>query len=81
MVALGRIRGMSSVVMMAPRKSQEPNPRETRLVCLPCQPRPAAAASGFSISGAVSTKTLSAQPVSSASQRPTAFSRALMTSW
>ena len=32
--------------------------RLTRLVCLPCQPSPAAAASGFSITGAVSTKTL-----------------------
>ena len=33
--------------------------RLTRLVCLPCQPSPAASASGFSITGAVSTKTLS----------------------
>ena len=33
--------------------------RETRLVCLPCQPMPAAALSGFSITGAVSTNTFS----------------------
>src|ERR1700681_2413719 len=46
------------VVKIAPRNSQEPYSRETRLVCLPCQPRPAAAASGFSITAAVSTKTL-----------------------
>ena len=59
MVALrARRRGRSSVVKMLPRNSQEPNSRETRLVCLPCQPSPAAAASGFSITGAVSTKTL-----------------------
>ena len=31
--------------------------RETRLVCLPCQPSPARCASGFSITGAVSTNT------------------------
>ncbi len=31
----------------------------TRLVCLPCQPIPAACASGFSITGAVSTNTFS----------------------
>ena len=29
---------------MAPRNSQEPNSRLTRLVCLPCQPSPAASA-------------------------------------
>ena len=40
-----------AVVRIAPRKSHEPNSRETRLVCLPCQPSPAAIASGFSISG------------------------------
>ena len=51
-------RRASSVVKIEPRNSQEPNSRDTRLVCLPCQPRPAAAASGFSITGAVSTKTL-----------------------
>ena len=34
----------SSVVKIAPRNSHEPNSRDTRLVCLPCQPRPAAAA-------------------------------------
>ena len=43
--------GSSSVVKIAPRNSHEPNSRDTRLVCLPCQPRPAACASGFSITG------------------------------
>ena len=38
--------------------------RDTRLVCLPCQPSPARCASGFSITGAVSTKTFT-------SRRPT----------
>ena len=42
---------------MLPRNSQEPKSRDTRLVCLPCQPMPAFCASGFSITGAVSTKT------------------------
>ena len=55
-------RGRSSVVKIAPRNSHEPNSRETRLVCLPCQPRPAACASGFSITAAVSTNTLTSQP-------------------
>ena len=32
----------SAAVRMAPRNSQEPNSRDTRLVCLPCQPSPAA---------------------------------------
>ena len=31
------------------RNSHEPKSRDTRLVCLPCQPSPAAAASGFSM--------------------------------
>ena len=54
----------SAVVKIEPRNSQEPNSRETRLVCLPCQPRPAFAASGFSITGAVSTKTFTSPPAS-----------------
>ena len=45
-------------VRISPRNSQEPSSRETRLVCLPCQPSPACWASGFSSTGAVSTKTL-----------------------
>ena len=49
-------------------------------MCLPCQPIPAASASGFSITGAVSTKTLIAAPVSAASQPPSRFSRFLTTS-
>jgi len=36
-----------------PRKSHEPCCRDTSTVCLPCQPRPAAAARAFSITGAV----------------------------
>ena len=52
----------SSVVRIEPRNSQEPNSRLTRLVCLPCQPRPARSASGFSSSGAVSTNTFSSPP-------------------
>ena len=54
---------------------------DTRLVCLPCQPSPAAAASGFSITGAVSTNTLTSRPPGSrASQPASVFSRPLMTS-
>ncbi len=49
------------MVKIEPRNSQEPNSRLTRLVCLPCQPSPAASASGFSITGAVSTKTLTSR--------------------
>ena len=64
----GRARA-SSVVKIEPRNSQEPNSRDTRLVCLPCQPRPAAAASGFSITGAVSTKTLTSAARAAARQR------------
>ena len=48
---------------IAPRNSQLPNSRETRTVCLPCQPRPAASASGFSITGAVSTNTFTSDPL------------------
>src|SRR5689334_23977138 len=61
--------GMSSVVKMAPKKSHDPCWRETRLVCLPCQPSPAAAASGFSITAAVSTKIFASQPLASTSAR------------
>ena len=32
----------SRSLKIAPRNNQEPKSRETRLVCLPCQPRPAA---------------------------------------
>ena len=61
--------GSSSVVKIAPRNSHEPNSRDTRLVCLPCQPRPAAAASGFSITAAVSTNTFTSPPACAISQR------------
>jgi len=42
---------------------------------------PAAAASGFSITAAVSTKTFTSPPACAISQRASAFSRGLMTSW
>ncbi len=51
----------SRLVRITPRNSQLPCSRLTRLVCLPCQPIPAAWASGFSITGAVSTNTLSSR--------------------
>ena len=44
-------RQIAASVKIAPRNSQEPKSRDTRLVCLPCQPSPAACASGFSITG------------------------------
>ncbi len=72
--------GSSSVVNTAPRKNQLPSARDSRLVCLPCQPIPAACASGFSITGAVSTNTLISAPVSATSQRPSRFNRRLTTS-
>ena len=70
-----------AVVKIAPRKSQEPNCRETRLVCLPCQPIPAACASGFSMMGAVSTNTFTSAPLKAEKSRATALSLLLMTSW
>ena len=70
----------SSVVKIAPRNSHEPCSRDTRLVCLPCQPRPAAAASGFSITAAVSTNTFTSPPAFATSQRAIAFSFALISS-
>jgi len=70
---------------MLPRNSHEPCARLTRLVCLPCQPSPAASASGFSITGAVSTKTLRSWPAPAfaklpASQLPSCFNRPLIVS-
>jgi hypothetical protein len=44
--------------------------RLTRLVCLPCQPSPAWAARGFSITGAVSTKTFSSLPLNACAIQP-----------
>ena len=40
----GASAGRSSVVKIEPRNSQDPYWRETKLVCLPCQPSPALAA-------------------------------------
>ena len=62
MILFRRVWFERQIVRIAPRNSQEPNSRLTRLVCLPCQPRPARWASGFSISGAVSTNTLTCAP-------------------
>ena len=45
--ASGASGASASVVRISPRNSHEPNRRETRLVCLPCQPMPARWASGF----------------------------------
>ena len=41
MVGLGAVGHQLALVRMVPRKSHEPLSRETRLVCLPCQPAPA----------------------------------------
>ena len=80
-VRLGRrSAGRSSVVKIEPRNSHEPNWRDTKLVCLPCQPRPALAASGFSITAAVSTNTFTSPPALATSQRASSFSRALISS-
>ena len=70
----------SAVVKMLPRKNQEPSSRLTRLVCLPCQPSPAASASGFSMTGAVSTNTFTSQPVREASFPAIVFSLPLIRS-
>ena len=43
---------------ITPKNNQEPNSLDTKLVCLPCHPMPDFSANGFSIKGAVSTKTL-----------------------
>src|SRR4029079_5969200 len=72
--------GKSSVVKIEPRNSQEPNWRETRLVCLPCHPSPAWAASGFSMTAAVSTKTLTSPPALAVSQRARFLSLDLISS-
>ncbi len=76
----GASAGRSSVVKIAPRNSHEPNWRETRFVCLPCQPRPALAASGFSITAAVSTNTLTSPPAVATSQRAISLSFFLISS-
>ena len=72
--------GRSRVVKIEPRNSQEPNWRDTKFVCLPCQPSPAFAASGFSITAAVSTNTFTSPPAFATSQRANCFSRDLMRS-
>jgi hypothetical protein len=72
---------ISAVVRMAPRNSQEPYSRDTRLVCLPCQPSPAACPNGFSISGAVSTNTFTSAPLSRARPPATRFRPERITSW
>ncbi len=49
-------------------------------MCLPCQPTPAAAASGFSIKGAVSTNTFTSPPQRAWIQLASRFSRFLISS-
>ena len=80
MIASASSRGRSEAEKIAPRNSHEPNSRETRLVCLPCQPSPAACASGFSITAAVSMNTFTSSPDAATSHRASIFSRFLMTS-
>ena len=80
MVRFRRVRRQVEGRENVPRNSQLPKSRETRLVCLPCQPSPARSASGFSISGAVSTKTLTSAPNRPAIRRASALSRFLTTS-
>ena len=65
--------GSSRLVNIEPRNNQEPNSRLTRLVCLPCQPMPATAPSGFSITGAVSTNTLTSPPARATHQPASCF--------
>jgi hypothetical protein len=67
-------------VKIEPMKNHEPSFRLTRLVCLPCQPSPAASPSGFSITGAVSMNTFTCAPVFAAKRPATCFSLPLMTS-
>ena len=71
---------IAAVVKIEPMNSHDPNSRDTRLVCLPCQPSPARAASGFSITGAVSTKIFTALAASSATRAASGLSLALSTS-
>ena len=61
--------------------SHEPNSRLTRLVCLPCQPIPAASASGFSMTGAVSTNTFTSPPARATILPAISFSLPFITSW
>ena len=70
--------GSSSVVSTTPRNSHEPKSRDTRLVCLPWKPSAAPAASGFSIRGAVSTKTLARPGVLAQTHWAMVFSRPLI---
>ena len=65
--------GRSSVVKIAPRNSQEPKCARDQIgvLALPAEAR--RRASGFSITAAVSTKTLISPPALSISQRPSAL--------
>ena len=82
MIRLRRVRrqiqGREHLAQEQPRK---PKRRDTRLVCLPIHPVPARMAMGFSITGAVSTNTLTSHAKVSAIQRPAAFRRVFITLW
>ena len=80
-IASRRVRLERQVSERPPRNSQEPKVRDTRLVCLPCQPIAPCWASGFSITGAVSTNTLTLAPRSWCSQSASCFRRPLIRSW
>jgi len=69
------------VVKTSPRKNQLPWWRDSRLACLPCQPSPAAWAKGFSMTGAVSTKTFTSASKRACIQRASALSRFFTVSW
>ena len=62
MIGLGRVGGKRELAEDGAEEQPRTEFARTRLVCLPCQPSPAAAASGFSITGAVSTNTLTSPP-------------------
>ena len=63
MIGLGNVIGQVGIGENNAQNNQDPACLETRFVCLPCHPRPACWASGFSINGAVSTNTFTALPV------------------
>ena len=81
MVVLGRVGG--NLGGGEDRAQEQPRAvlAATRLVCLPCQPMPAASASGFSITGAVSTKTFTSPPARATRRPAISFSLPLMMSW
>ena len=73
----GKSGGMSRVVRISQRNSQDPKRDDTRFECLPSQPMPARCAKGFSIIGAVSTKIFRSPPAVSCIHRPRRLRRFL----